>query len=50
MAKKMKKCPMGTKVKKHLKEDIHEFREQIGEDKALIKSMKGKMKSRSRSR
>jgi hypothetical protein len=28
------------KVIKHLKEDTHEFREQIADDKKLVKSLK----------
>ena len=50
MAKKKKSSGLKPMVKKHLKEDIGEFREQIQDDKKLMKAMKGKMKSRSRGR
>jgi len=45
MAKKaaFKKSPM---VKKHLKEDIHESKESIREDKSLLKSLKSKSKKK----
>lgn len=33
-------------VKKHLKEDIHESKESIKEDKALIKKLKSKKKGK----
>ena len=38
----MKKKMKSAKVSKHLKEDIHEAKESIKEDKKLIKKMKGK--------
>lgn len=49
---KKKKCSSALKpvVKKHLKEDMKEFREQIQDDKHLLKVMKGKMKARARSK
>lgn len=41
---------MTKKVAKHLKEDIHEFKEGIKDDKSLIKSMKSKMRTRAKSK
>lgn len=50
MKKKSKKLALAPTVKKHLKEDMGEFREQIADDKKLLKSMKSKMSSRARSK
>lgn len=50
MKKKSGRCSMGVKVKKHLKEDMGEFREQIADDKKLLKVMKSKMSSKARSK
>ena len=43
MKKSVSKSPM---VKKHLKEDIHESRESIREDKSLMKALKPKAKKK----
>jgi len=34
-------------IKKHLKEDIHESKESISDDKKLLKKMKGKKSKKS---
>lgn len=43
MKKSFNKAPL---VKKHLKEDIHESKESIREDKSLIKALKPKAKKK----
>ncbi len=42
----MKKNNLKKKVKSHLKEDVHEFKEQIAEDKKLMKSLKNKKRGK----
>ena len=42
---KAKKCPIAKKVKAHLKEDMHESRESIKEDKTLLKKLPKKVKA-----
>ena len=46
MAKKDGAKKLGKKVLKHLKEDTHEFREQIQDDKKLGKNIKKAMKKK----